>query len=132
MKSSSTSSFESLLQCVVARRLRLMSNPLVYPDDKVLVYIGYPSEVVGEPPSWVDSLLAAEQKNKESSPFRFYLSGGSITEEAFTLLKGRGPISRTALSMSMKLAQGHTSRLVDPLRSPGIEKLATLAQESPL
>ncbi len=103
-----------------------------YADEKVVVYIGYPSEVLAKPPSWIDSVLRAEAQDAANSSFRFFLSGGSLTPQLLELLKSRSSSQTGAQLMSLKLAQGYTSRLVDALLSPEIEKLAILATENPL
>jgi hypothetical protein len=103
-----------------------------FSDDKIVVYIGYPVEVISKPPSWVDSLLRSESQDPANSPFRFFLSGGALTPPLLEVLKSRGEERVSAQRMAMKLAQGYTSRLLDAILSPDIVKLAALANENPL
>lgn len=103
-----------------------------YSDDKILVYVGYPSEVVSGPPAWAESLLRREVQSPDDSPYRFFLSGGTVTPQLLTLLSTRAEKRNGAQQMAMKLAQGYTSRLIDALLSPNIEKLILLVKENPL
>jgi len=101
----------------------------MYPDRKIVVYLGYPSEVAAKPPRWIETLVRSEVEN-ENSPYHFYLSGGSVTKGLLQILRGRAASALTAQKMSMKLVQGYTSRLLDLLMSPDIEKILQLVQES--
>lgn len=103
-----------------------------YSDDKILVYLGYPTEVISHPPGWMNALLRAEVSDPGNSPYRFYLSGGSLTPQLLSLLQTRAENRTAAQQMAMRLAQGFTSRLLDALLSPGIDRLSALVQENPL
>ena len=105
---------------------------MIYPDDTIIVYAGYPAELVSSPSAWIEALLASEVRDPSKSPFSFYLSGGAVTPHLLSLLRGRATSRACAQKMALKLALGYTSRLIEALLSPDVEKLVSLVRESPL
>jgi len=101
-----------------------------FTDDKIVVYLGYPAES-SDVPHWMSSLLQKEMTEKESHPYRFFISGGSVTPELLSVLKGRGEQVAQAHEMSIRLSRGFPSRLIDALVSPDIEKISNLALSNP-
>lgn len=102
----------------------------MFSDNKVVVYLGYPSE--DEPiPGWMHPMLQLEQQNPGSSDFHFYLSGGAVTPSLLPTLLSRANEAGPAQLLAMKLAQGYTTRLVDALLSPNLENISKLAAGSP-
>lgn len=101
-----------------------------FTDDKLVVYLGYPAEV-SDIPKWMSSLLRSEMENAADSPFRFYLSGGSVTPELLSLLETRGTVSDQAQAMSIRMSRGFPSRLIDALLSPDVAKIVDMANKNP-
>lgn len=99
-------------------------------DDKILVYLGYPADYTSIP-LWMSYLLKGETEDKEDHPYRFYVSGGSLTEEALALLSSRSADTEQAQLMSLRLSRGVPSRLIDPLMSIDIANISSLAKENP-
>jgi hypothetical protein len=104
----------------------------MYSDDKVVVYLGYPAEVSPSPPRWMDSLTLTESRNLVASPYRFYLSGGIVTNQLLEVLKNRASNIEVAQKLCLRLTNGYTSRLIDSILSPSIELCVKRCQENPL
>lgn len=93
-------------------------------DAKTVVYVSYPLEE--KMPSWVSSLMESKD-----SPFLFYLGGGIIHPSLLPTMKSRAENTSIAHKLTMKLAYGYTTRLIDMVLSSNLEKIHTTVLANP-
>lgn len=91
----------------------------------MLVYVGH-SCIGGPIPSWPSTLVA-----QDGLVFTPYFSGGKLSDDLLSLLRSKASETAQAHKLCMKLAQGYTSRLIDSLLSPDIDRISSLVSANP-
>lgn len=93
-------------------------------DERILVaYVGYPADLQQQPATWTEDLFRAEA---DGAPFRFFVSGGSLTEGLQTELARRDAPDRFTF-LSALLAKAYAGRLLPALTAEKVQNIAATA-----
>lgn len=91
-------------------------------DRKLLTYVGYPSDLYPQPPSWANRLFEA---SSQGEPFRFFVSGGRITDTTRDELARRDTLRVENLAQALQ--GSYPSRIVPAIATENLESISSLA-----
>lgn len=93
-------------------------------DERILaVYVGYPADLQQLPSAWTEALFRAEA---EGAPLRFFVSGGSLTDNLQKELARREAPDRFSF-LSGFLSNSYAGRLLPALRTEKVQVIAATA-----